>query len=102
MHPRDTRLAAGDAPSTVFSNRLSLIVRNVSLALLACCVLAVVFVAPFVQYASKHYYLVEWNWILVPAAFVAIAGIAFFIGRWPSNAQPHRSRIFETFVAAAP
>lgn len=101
MHPRDTRLAAGDAPSAVFSNRLSLIVRNVSLALLACCVLAVVFVAPFVQYASKHYYLVEWNWILVPAAFVAIAGIAFLIGRWPSNAQPHRSCIFETFVAAA-
>lgn len=101
MLHRDTRPADADAKAAAFSNRLSLVVRNVSLTLLACCVLAVVFVAPFVQYASKHYYLAEWNLILVPAALVAIAGIAFVIRRWPASAQPHRSRIFETFVAAA-
>ena len=100
MPYRDTRPAA-DAKAAAFSSRLSLIVRNASLALLACCVLAVVFVAPFVQYASKHYYLVEWNWILPLQRSSHSAAIAFLIRRWPASARPHRSRVFETFVAVA-
>lgn len=101
MPSYSTSTTTHDARNANLSDRSFLIIRNASLTLLICCFLAVVFIAPFVQYASKHYYLVEWNWALVPAALVATTCIALLFRRISKSPAPHPSCRFKTTTLCA-